>query len=117
MSKASRDKGQRTERGIVAKHQELGVTCERVPLSGGTRYQGNGGDIDIEIAGRTLHGEIKARGNGGGFATIERWLSGNDLLFLKRDRQEPLVVLAWRTWRSLMQEFSHFTSPTHGDNQ
>jgi hypothetical protein len=38
MGKASRDKGARAEREIVASHAELGVKAERVPLSGAARY-------------------------------------------------------------------------------
>ena len=37
--------------------------------------------------------EVKARGTGDGFRTLERWLGGNDALFLWRDRAAPFVVL------------------------
>jgi hypothetical protein len=46
MSKLSRDKGLRAEREIVAAHVGLGIKAERVPLSGASRYQGNGSDPD-----------------------------------------------------------------------
>ena len=46
MSKMSRDKGARIEREIVAAHGALGIKAERVPLSGASRYQGNGSDPD-----------------------------------------------------------------------
>ncbi len=106
MGKPSRDKGQRRERQVVALHVDLGVKAERVPLSGGSHYRGNGGDVDVYPWGpdsAPLCGEIKARGGGQGFKTIESWLDGNDMLFLIRDRQEPLVVLPWDTWRRLIK--------------
>jgi hypothetical protein len=46
---------------------------------------------------------LKARRNGEGFATLERWLSDYDALFLKRNNAEPLVVLPWRVWRNLLE--------------
>lgn len=106
MGKPSRDKGHRRERQIVALHVDLGIHAERVPLSGASRYQGNGADIDIypfgEDAG-ALVGEVKARASGEGFKTLERWLGENDMLFLVRDRQEPMVVLPWGTWERLLK--------------
>jgi len=45
-----------------------------------------------------LVSEVKTRGNGEGFTMLERWLGDADILFLRRDRPEPLVVLPWRIW-------------------
>lgn len=83
---------------MVAAHRERGIPAERVPLSGaaGGSYAG-----DVVIAGR-LRGEVKARQGGAGFALIERWLGTNDVLFLRRDRTEPLVVLPARVWFALL---------------
>ncbi len=106
MGKASRDKGNRRERQVVALHHGLGMRAERVPLSGSSRYQGNGADIDIypwSRDGPPLVGEVKARANGEGFKTLEKWLGENDMLFLVRDRQEPMVVLPWATWERLLK--------------
>jgi hypothetical protein len=47
--------------------------------------------------------EVKARKNGGGFVQLETWLADFDLLFLRRNHADPLVVLPWRVWRSLLQ--------------
>ena len=49
MGKASRDKGKRRERQVVALHTDLGVHAERVPLSGATAYQGGGYDVEVYI--------------------------------------------------------------------
>jgi hypothetical protein len=99
MGKASRDKGARRERAIVEIHTKCGIRAERVPLSGAVRYQGNGADVDIYARGTApLRAEVKARANGSGFRTLEQWLDGNDLLFLWRDRQPPLVVMHLHSW-------------------
>lgn len=99
MSASQRNKGARTERGIVTALRDAGIPAERVPLSGAARYQGNGADLDWYARGKDaapLVCEVKARANGEGFAVLERWLGDHDALILKRDRQEPLVVLPWR---------------------
>jgi hypothetical protein len=78
---------------------------ERVPLSGQSRYRGNGSDIDLYpwgSDGPPLCCEVKARASGAGFTTLERWLADADVLFLRRDRGEPLVVLPWATWARLV---------------
>ena len=70
MGKASRDKGLRRERALVEIHKQSGIPAERVPLSGATRYRGNGADIDIYVRGAAeppLVAEVKARGDGEGF--------------------------------------------------
>ena len=70
MSKLSRDKGLRAERAIVAAHADLGVAAERVPLSGASRYQGNGDDVDeYGRDAAPLVCEVKPRASGEGFAT------------------------------------------------
>ena len=98
-------KGSRIEREIVQRHLKLGIHAERVPLSGAAGGSFSG-DVDIYAFGKNdapLCGEIKARKGGAGFATMERWLSDNDILFLRRDRAEPLVVLPWATWERLLR--------------
>ena len=99
MGKASRDKGLRRERAVVEIHTKCGIRAERVPLSGAVRYRGNGADVDLYVCGpEPLRAEVKARGEGSGFRTLERWLGANDALFLVRDRAAPLVVLPLQVW-------------------
>jgi hypothetical protein len=100
-----RRKGDRIEREIVEVHRAAGVHAERYPLSGASRFRGSGHDIDIYAFGREaapLVAECKARGNGGGFVQLERWLGEYDLLVLKRNYADPLVLLPWRVWAPLM---------------
>ena len=47
-----RRKGDRIEREVVALHSEIAVHSERVPLSGASRYKGNGADVDVYAFGR-----------------------------------------------------------------
>jgi len=107
MGKPSRDKGARRERQIVALHVELGVKAERVPLSGAAKFRNTEkSDVDIYPFGpetAPFVTEVKARANGEGFVQLERWLGANDALFLMRDRADPLVVLPWETWASLLE--------------
>lgn len=103
MGKAQRDKGARNERAVVNHWRELGIRCDRVPLSGaaGGAYAG---DVDLYAFGEEVApiiGEVKARGQGQGFKTIRRWLGDNDFLVLHEDRAERLYVVP----ESLMQRF------------
>ena len=96
-----RRKGDRTEREIVELHRELGIRAERYPLSGATRFRGSGHDLDIYAHGQEsapLVAEVKARKDGNGFTTLERWMGEYDLLFLRRNHADPLVVVPWHVW-------------------
>ena len=102
MGRMSRNKGRRIENELVHKHKDMGVDCERVPLSGsaGGRFAG---DLVIEHDGALYRAEVKARATGNGFKTLEGWIGDHDMLFLRRDRAEPMVVLTWRTYAKLME--------------
>jgi hypothetical protein len=105
MGKPSRNKGLRRERAIVELHVKCGIPAERVPLSGASRYRGNGADIDIYARGATeppLTAEVKARGDGNGFKTLLRWLGSHDALFLWQDRQAPIVVIPMHVWLEVL---------------
>jgi Holliday junction resolvase len=83
-------KGARTERGIVNALKVSGIAAVRVPLSGavGGRFAG---DIMLPFMGRDLCVEVKARAHG--FRELYSWLNQRDVLIVKADRQEPLVVV------------------------
>ena len=86
----SRSKGARTERGIVNALKASGIAAVRVPLSGavGGRFAG---DIVLPFLGRDLCVEVKARADG--FRELYSWLNQRDVLIVKADRQEPLVIV------------------------
>jgi hypothetical protein len=71
-----RRKGTRIERELVDRHKALGIHAERYPLSGASHFRGSGHDIDVYALGRDktpLVAEVKARANGAGFGTLEKW--------------------------------------------
>lgn len=86
----SRQKGNRVERGIVRALVANGLAAVRVPLSGavGGRFSG---DVILPILGRDLCVEVKARADG--FRELYSWLENRDVLIVKADRREPLVIL------------------------
>jgi hypothetical protein len=89
----SRNKGTRNERALVRFLQEHGFAAERVPLSGscGGRFVG---DLSLPLLGVDRCVEVKCRANG--FRELYAWLDGRDLLIVRADRREPLVVLPLR---------------------
>lgn len=103
--KAPRRKGDRLEREIINLHEKLDIHAERYPLSGASHFRGSGHDIDVyadDDSAAPLVAEVKGRKDGKGFALLEKWLGEYDLLFLRRDRKKPLVVMPWRVYVYLM---------------
>jgi Holliday junction resolvase len=101
-----RRKGDRVERELIHLHREMGIHAERYPLSGASRFRGSGHDLDIYALGHEeapLVAEVKARKNGAGFTTLEKWLGEYDALFLRRNQADALVLLPWRVWRRFLQ--------------
>ena len=88
--RASRDKGNRAERALVRTLQAAGFGAERVPLSGsaGGSYLG---DLTVALQGVDRVVEVKVRATG--FSQLYAWLDGRDLLVVRADRREPLVVV------------------------
>lgn len=94
MGMRSRRKGYRVENELANALTAAGVPTERVPLSGSAGGAFAGDLVLNPPGGRPpLRGEVKARGDGDGFKLLGRWLAGNDVLFLRRDKAPPLVVL------------------------
>jgi len=98
--KASRDKGNRTERNLVNWLNENGIPAERVPLSGACRGS-FGGDILLKDTGHKI--EVKCRANG--FKTLYDWLDGNDFLIVKADRKPSLVVMDMEKFKEFYNAF------------
>jgi Holliday junction resolvase len=91
--KASRQKGDRAERSLVRYLQDNGLAGERVPLSGsaGGSYLG---DMTVPLLGADRCVEVKLRANG--FREFYKWLENRDLLIVKADRRDPLVIVPLR---------------------
>ena len=98
--KASRQKGDRFEREIVALFQEHGLAAERVPLSGsaGGRFSA---DVSVPICGVDRKVEAKIRASG--FGQIYAWLEGNYAVIARRDRAEPLITLRLADFATLVR--------------
>jgi Holliday junction resolvase len=88
--RSPRQKGNRVERFLVNLLQERGFAAERIPLSGaaGGSFKG---DVTVALLGVDRTAEVKARKHG--FQQLYQWLDGNDLLIVKQDRAEPIVII------------------------
>ena len=95
MGRKSRTKGYRGEKEIVDKLRSYGIKAERVPLSGaaGGRFAG---DVIITIGTRDIIAEVKRRAKG--FAQLYKWLADKDVLFVRSDRHEWLVIERFDDW-------------------
>jgi hypothetical protein len=82
----SRDKGARTERAIVRLLQGQGMVAQKI--SG--MYK-PGADLRVPLLAIDRAVEVKCRA--AGFRQLYDWLNGCDVLIVKADRQEPLVVV------------------------
>jgi hypothetical protein len=105
MSSKSKRRGYAVEVQIRDKHISAGIPCERVPLSGsmGGKYAG---DLAIpSVDSREFILECKARRNGSGFKVLEEWKKGKDILLIKRNNQDPMVVLDFDLYIKLMQVY------------
>jgi hypothetical protein len=44
-----------------------------------------------------------SRKNGAGFAQLEMWLGEHDVLILRHNHADPMIVLSWRVWARLLE--------------
>lgn len=100
MASKSKAKGDRFERAIVHKLQDLGLPAVRTPLSGAVASFPD--DIVLELEGREVRLECKKRANGEGFKTLEKWIGAADVLVVARDRQQPFVFMRWAEYERLI---------------
>ena len=84
--KRSRNKGQRGELALVHLLQDNGFAAEKI-----SGLYKPGADISVPFLGVDRLVEVKIRANG--FRELYRWLVGRDLLIVRSNRSEPLVVL------------------------
>ena len=86
----SRRKGARTERGIVNALKTSGIAEVRVPLSGAV-----GGRFARRCRPAAGGSRSLRRGQGPSrrVSRVYSWLNERDVLIVKADRQEPLVIV------------------------
>jgi Holliday junction resolvase len=82
----SRDKGSRTERAIVRLLQGEGLAATKI--SG--LYKPSA-DFSMPLLGTDMAVEVKCRA--AGFRQLYGWLDKRDILIVKADLKEPLVVV------------------------
>lgn len=86
MGLKSRRKGARAELALVKVLQNNGFAAEKT--SG--MYK-PGPDLSVPLLGVDQRVEVKVRAHG--FNQLYKWLEGADLLIVRADRSEPLVVV------------------------
>jgi hypothetical protein len=91
--------------GLRSRRKGVRVELAIAKLIGARRvsraYQA-GHDLELPIGDdRMLRIECKARANG--FITLYRWLDDRDVLIVKADRQEPLVILRLSLARQIVK--------------
>jgi Holliday junction resolvase len=85
----SRDKGARAELALARFLQDHGFAAEKI-----SRMYKRGPDLSVPLLGIDRGVEIKIRSNG--FQQLYSWLTGANLLIVRADRQEPLVIVPLR---------------------
>ena len=110
MSKASRAKGNRVEREIAKDLTELGVPTRRVIGSGAHGHIDERLEGDLQIGTLSdgtwmLTAEVKARKDGAGFTTLERWLGDDDVLILRKNNAPPMVALPWYVFVPMLKAY------------
>jgi len=92
-----RAKGKRVEYKIRDRLRRIGE-CYRVPCSGSS--EGFKTDLHLYISNKVYRVEVKARKEG--FKQIRDWLEEADMLIVKIDRQEPIIILSLNTLEELL---------------
>ena len=92
MGRASRDRGAKIERALVAAPQAMASRPNRW-FSGAARGR-FGGDVSAPLLG--LDRRVQVKGHAGGVARLYGWPTGADVLVIEADGKEPLVALPLR---------------------
>jgi hypothetical protein len=86
MSIKSRRKGAKEELAIVKLLQAKGFAAEKVSAM----YRA-GPDLSVPLLGVDRDVEVKVRATG--FSQLYAWLTDRDILIVRADRREPLVIV------------------------
>ena len=97
----SRAKGDRFETEVVKSFAADGIVAQRVPLSGAAGGM-FGGDIQVLLRPGQVKLECKVRARA--WLDLYGWIVGNYALVIKRDREEPLVVMRLSDFKRLAKE-------------
>jgi len=102
MANASKLKGDRIEREIIAIFKQAGLDAKRIDARLGQFGADASHDVDVYKPGRDAPfcGEVKARKVFPKWVT--GWLADNDWLAIRADREEPLFILPTRVMIELL---------------
>jgi len=98
-SKAKR-KGTRVENEVVKLFKDLGFEARRQPMSGALMDFPH--DVHVHDLFEGTNIEVKARNNGQGFAQLDNWKGGADILILKKDFEKHNVYVEWDFFKELL---------------
>ena len=96
-------KGTGVENEIVKLFIKEGFNAVRQPLSGAIQQFPH--DVNVRDLYNGTSIEVKARKNGSGFATLDKWKGNADLLILKKDFEKPMVYLTWDFFKEFLYEY------------
>jgi hypothetical protein len=117
MSNPAKAKGYRGEKALEKLHNDNGIECTRVPLSGAAGNTHEELKGDLRIIGRYT-GEVKSRKTAHGWNTLLNWIGDSDFLFLKVDRQKyPTVIMHWDIYLELMMAERDARRTINGNKQ
>lgn len=103
MSSKAKIKGTRVEREIVKLFESVGFSARRQPMSGAIQDFPHDVYVNDLFDGTTI--EVKARKNGAGFAQLDNWKGGADILILKKDFENPNVYVEWKFFKELLDVY------------
>jgi Holliday junction resolvase len=103
LSSKSKIKGTRVERDIVKLFESIGFSARRQPMSGAIQDFPHDVYVNDLFDGTTI--EVKARKNGAGFAQLDNWKGGADILILKKDFENPNVYVEWKFFKELLDVY------------
>lgn len=105
-----RQKGDRNERALVKLLRLAGYVVKRSYSSGGHRGDVFGGGFDLRISMFGCDLKCEAKHYGSGFKTLYKWLAPVDLLIVRSDHNEPLVVIPLKLFLELEAAKSNDTA-------
>lgn len=106
MGRMQRNKGARIERQLVHLHEDAGIACKRVPMSGASKTFAR---CDLLVLGGREHGgldvEVKARAKGAGFKRVMHKIEEAAAGFVTLDavaEGRRLVCMTWSVYVELV---------------
>ena len=111
-----RAKGMHRENEFVGLHEDVNVPARR-----NSAMYSKGHELLVQVIPGTNHfsSEVKDRKAGAPpMKTLNKWrLHDPDLLFIKEDRQDPIVVMLWSPYERLLAAFDRTSDGRDADEK